>query len=209
MRALLCLLLGIFALSSRAAATNANWNIAGDPSRVAVNFLSNYDYYPRTWPYLFRAQAATVEALRRDLVLHGKLEDEPILIRLPGAGFTSSKGTRLFLKTVGVLQGDTEETMSRRRYVVEWNDENRPRPDTPEFFDGLLALTLQLPKLNSQKRELEIANVTNLRTEYANQIAQYRNLVQHFAPLWSPDNTHLVFAAWQNGRLDFGLLDVA
>ena len=49
----------------------------------------------------------------------------------------------------------------------------------------------------------------NLRTEYAKQMAQYRNLTQYFDPIWSPDNTHLVFAVWQNGRLDFQLLDVA
>ena len=119
MRTLICLLLGIFVFSSRAGATVEEWQIIGDPSRVAVNFLSNHDYYLRTWPYTFQSQTAVLEAVRRDLVLRGQLEDEPILVRLPGAGFNGTpKGTRLFLKTVGVLRGEGEEILSQRRYVI-------------------------------------------------------------------------------------------
>ncbi len=208
MRAIICLLLGIYLLSPRASATVETWQIIGEPSRVAINFSANHDYYPRTWPYAFRAHAAALEAVRRDLVLKGKLQDEPIVVRLPGAVFNgTSTETRLSLKTVALQRGDGEELSSHRRYVIEWNDAKWPAPDTPEFFADLLALTLHLPELNAQNTTLEIKNFSNLRSEYARQIAHYQKLMQHFDPIWSPSGTHLIFCVWQNGRLDFWLLE--
>jgi hypothetical protein len=210
LRAALCLLLGFLVFGGRAFATVEGWEIIGGPARVAINYSSNHGYYPRNRPYAFRYQCAALEAVRRDLVLQGKLENEPILIRIPDAHFTSNpRRTRLSLETIGLQRGDTEEILPARRYVIEWNGAARPEPTTRAFYDDLLLLTLGLQKLNAKNRSLTIFDWSNLRREYSRQAASYRNIVQHFDPVWSPDNRFLVFTHWQNGHADFYVLDVA
>lgn len=208
MRAVICLLLGVLGFGARAFATVEGWEIAGDPARVAINYSSNHGYYPRSWPLAFRGQVAALEAVRRDLVLKGKLENEPILIRIPDAGFTSHpEQTHLALKTVALRRGEMEEVLRARRYVIEWNNDARPEPTSRAFYDGLLHLTLSLQKLSAQKKSLVVSDWPRLQREYSRQAATYQNIVQHFDPIWSPDNQFLNFTRWQNGRADFQALD--
>jgi hypothetical protein len=211
MRAAICLLWGVLWLVTTCAfATVEGWEIVGDPSRVAINFSSNHGYYTRDIPYSYRHQVAALEAVQRDLVLKGKLQAEPILIRVPDLGFgTHPRQTKLTLQHTQLIRGDSEFLFPARRYQIEIADESRPKPSTPAFFDDLLVLTLTLQKLPGIKGGMGDPSLPLFRKQYSQDIARYQNIAQHFDPIWSPDSRLLVYTIWQRNRAEFRVLDPA
>jgi len=199
-------LLSVNVTATKALATVEGWEIVDSGAGVYLNFSSNHGYYRRDAPFRHWYDAAALSHVRRELIRQGKLQNLPVVIRLPGFG-SDDKAAPFALsleKKSELYEGDAESKPISACYVIEVeHNVGRGEPS----YDELLALTLKLQELSAAKPRQTLTDIEQVTTSTAEARARFRNLVQFHDPVWSPDGMYLVATVWQDGTFHVEVLD--
>ncbi len=154
---------------------------------------------PFDWVLQQKHEAEALDAVRSTLVRTAKVQALPILV--VGAESSSPDRIEAFIDVTCEVQdtGSDSPTPIGRCYTI--------RLGAPWTHENLLMSIVALSSLSTTNRRIHAVDLEAFRAALSKTMLQFKGLVQHFDPIWSPNGRWLLYTVWEDSQVGFTLLD--